>query len=161
MGTQNRGFVAAVVLTGFVLITAHNPARAGDYRASPAGSGAQIPGPKLSTQQLSQPTLNVNKPIAVPNKPITVLSAPKAYSPNLNKLIAAPTVPTASLAASNSRNLNKPIAAATTGTIAGTPRRNQRDSTHGGSGDSLDGLLGAGGGRDPCQQSGNPCGLHF
>jgi hypothetical protein len=48
MGTQNRGFVAAVVLTGLMVITAHNPARAGDYRASPAGraagSGAQIPG---------------------------------------------------------------------------------------------------------------------
>lgn len=33
--------------------------------------------PKLSTQQLNSPTLNVNKPIA----------APKAYSPNLNKPI--------------------------------------------------------------------------
>jgi hypothetical protein len=39
---------------------------------------------KLSTQQLNSPTLNVNKPIAAPNKPITVLS------PNGNKLIAAP-----------------------------------------------------------------------
>jgi hypothetical protein len=35
--------------------------------------------PKLSTQQLNPPTLSVNKPIA----------APKAYSPNLNKPIAA------------------------------------------------------------------------
>jgi hypothetical protein len=36
---------------------------------------------KLSSQQLNSPTLNVNKPIA----------APKVYSPNGNKLIAAPT----------------------------------------------------------------------
>src|SRR5450631_2386392 len=42
---------------------------------SPAAGQA----PKLSTQQLNQPTLNVNKPIA----------APKVYSPNLNKPITA------------------------------------------------------------------------
>jgi len=45
---------------------------------------------KLSTQQLNSSTLNVNKPIAAPNKPITVLS------PNLNKSIAAPKAATAS-----------------------------------------------------------------
>ena len=60
--------------------------------------------PKLSSQQLNPPTSNF-KPIAPPNKPITVLksstvalspngnkgsiAAPKAYSPNGNKDIAA------------------------------------------------------------------------
>ena len=57
--------------------------------------------PKLSPQQFNPPTLNVNRPIAAPNKPITVLRSPTvATFPNGNKPIAAPKTPTASLTAS-------------------------------------------------------------
>jgi len=54
--------------------------------------------PKLSTQQLNPPTSNF-KPIAAPNKPITVPKALTSVSPDGNKRIAAP-LP-------NSPNLNK------------------------------------------------------
>ena len=57
---------------------------------------------KLSPQQLNPATLNVNKRIAAPNKPITVLT-PTANSLNWNKQLAAPRA--------YSPNRNQPIAA--------------------------------------------------
>jgi hypothetical protein len=72
--------------------------------------------PKLSPQQLNPPTLNGNKPIAAPkayspnlNKPIAALSAPKPATPNGNKPIAVPRA--------YSPNGNKLIAATPKGTI--------------------------------------------
>jgi hypothetical protein len=66
--------------------------------------------PKLSTQQLNSPRLNVYKPIAAPNKPIAAqnnpIAVPKAltaYSPNGNKQIATPKAPTIAFGKSSGR----------------------------------------------------------
>lgn len=86
--------------------------------SSPTTGQATSP-PRLSTQQLNPPALKVNKPIAAPNKPITVLVAPKVSSPNANK-------PTTVLK-TYSPNLNKPIAVPKVPTIAF--QRPNRDMT--------------------------------